>query len=253
MEIKVVIKRRKPGQLSEAETRRQRLQSQTLTPDERYIEELINARDTGQPEHNVGGSPQIGRWYAKQSGIIAWVAGPPPADVPDLTIQQQLRSGPQHGYFTLYSLEQMESRLQQIMKTLRLNKLFICAANKPPSTGIHYIRGQGTIATVTEIAWTLNRTGSYIPQILIVPTKIGDKTFTRVTGHSIKFISDNRIGPGSVVRICQAGTSQPIIDAVIACEDPVLPTVKVAKAFRVSSSGQHDLVKIRLTIRYGCC
>ena len=225
MEIKVVIKRRKPGQPSEAETRRQRLQTQTLTAEERYIEELIESRESGHVEPYVRGSPQVARWYAKQLGVIAWIAGSPPADVPNLTIQQQLRpGGSQYGYFTLYSLEQMESRLLQIMKTLRVGRLFICTAASPITTGIHYIRGHGTETTVTNIVWTMNRSGSYVPHVLIVPTRIGDKTFSRVLGHSVQFITDNRIGPGSTIRICQAGTSGPIIDAVLACEDPVLPT-----------------------------
>jgi hypothetical protein len=225
MEIKVVIKRRKPGQPTEAEARRQRLQSDKLSAEERYIEELMESRSNGQSDQHVSGSPQVAKWYARlQFGMIAWIAGEPPKEVPDLTAQQQLRpGGSQYGYFTLYSLEQMESRLQQIMKTLRIGRLFVCAASSPITTGIHYVRGYGVVATVTDIVWTLNRSGDYVPQVLIVPTRIGDKAFNRVTGHSIQFITDNRLGPGSTIRICQAGNSSPVIDTVLSCEDPVLP------------------------------
>jgi hypothetical protein len=228
MEIKVVIKRRKPGQPMEAEARRQRLQSDKLSAEERYIDELMESRSNGQADQHVSGSPQVAKWYAKQTvsqfGMVAWIAGEPPREVPDLTAQQQLRpGGPQYGYFTLYSLEHMESRLQQIMKTLKIGQLFICAAASPITTGIKYIRGYGLVAKVTDVVWTLNRSGDYVPQIIIVPTRIGDKAFNRVTGHSIQFITDNRIGPGSTIRICQAGNSSPVIDAVLSSEDPILP------------------------------
>ncbi len=228
MEIKVVIKRRKPGQMPEAEARRQRLQSDKLSAEERYIEELYESRSAHQSDKYVSGSPQVANWYARQTvlqfGMIIWIAGEPPEAQPGLTAQQQIRpGGPQYGYFTLYSLEQMETRLQQIMKTLKVQRLFICSATAPLTTGIHYIRGYGMVATVTDIVWTMNRKGDYVPQVLIVPVRSGDKAFNRINGHSIHFITDNRLGPGSTIRICQAGSCAPIIDAVLSSEDPVLP------------------------------
>jgi hypothetical protein len=247
MELKVVIKRRKPGAPSEAEARRQRL-AQNLTQEERYIEEMIDARESGNNPYYVSGSPQVAHWYAKQLGMMIWIDGQTSefstgktsefstgktsefstgktSDVGKASegqIQHQVGKA-QHGFFQLYSLEQMEFRLQQIMKTLRLDRLFICQANQPPSSGITYMRGLGTKTTVTSVSWTFNRAGKLIPQVLIQPTRIGNKIFSRVMGHNARFIIENGLGPGAQVRICQVANIQPIIDAVLASEEPALP------------------------------
>ncbi len=184
---------------------------------------MIDARESGNNPYYVSGSPQVARWYAKQLGMMIWIAGKAPeCKAPEAQIQHQVGKQ-QHGFFQLYSLEQMEVRLQQIMKTLRLDRLFICQANQPHSAGITYMRGLGTNTTVTGVSWTLNRGGNLIPQILIQPTRIGNKTLNRVTGHNARFIMENGIGPGAKVRICEAPNTKPIIDAVLASEEPAMP------------------------------
>lgn len=220
MDIKVVIRRRKPGTLSESEARSQRL-TQNLTQEERYIEELIDARENGRDDPFTSGSVQVARYYAKQLGIMLWIDGCVPTG--EGPIQHLVGRNQVHGFFQLYSLEQMEARLQQIMKTIKVDQLFVCQANQPPHAGITYMRGYGQKTTVTNITWALNRAGKLIPQVLIQPIKIGGRTFNKVTGHHVRFIATNGIGPGAQVRICQAGQSKPIIDAVLASEEPALP------------------------------
>lgn len=209
MELKVVIKRRKPGAPSESEARRQRLQANKLSVEERYIEELIDARESGRVDPFTSGSPQVARWYAKQYGMMLWIAGTVCGEGPiqHLVGRQQL-----HGFFQLYSLEQMEARLIQIMKTIKVDRLFICRANQPPSAGIMYMRGYGIQGTVTGVSWALNRAGHLIPHVMV-----GTK---RLLGHNARFILDNGIGVGAQVRF--SGTT---IDVVLASEEPALPEI----------------------------
>ena len=220
MDIKVVIKRRKPGALSEFEERRRRL-GLDLPPEERYIEELFDSRECDCVDPFISGGPQVAQWYATQLGMIMWIDGQPPngkEQIQHLVGRQQL-----HGFFQLYSLEQMEFRLQQIMKTIKADRLFICQANRPSYAGIMYMRGYGVQATVKEVSWALNRSSKLIPQVIIQPIRINGRVINRVTGHNAYFIINNGIGPGAQVRVCQTGATKPIIDAVLAKEEPSMP------------------------------
>ncbi|KFZ26577.1 MAG: DNA ligase [Candidatus Izimaplasma bacterium HR2] len=67
---------------------------------------------------------------------------------------------------------------------------------------------------VTEIEWNVGRTGRVVPTIILEPTVIQGVTVERATGFNAKFIQDNHIKPGTIVRLVRSGDCIPYIDSV---------------------------------------
>jgi len=70
-------------------------------------------------------------------------------------------------------------------------------------------------AEVELVEWETSRTGKIIPVVKFKPIELGGATIQRATGFHAKFIYDNRIGPGAIVKIVRSGDVIPYIDEII--------------------------------------
>lgn len=70
-------------------------------------------------------------------------------------------------------------------------------------------------AEVEEIEWNTSRTGKIIPVVKVKPVILGGVTIKRATGFHAKFIYDNNIGPGAIIKLVRSGDVIPYIEKVI--------------------------------------
>jgi NAD-dependent DNA ligase len=71
------------------------------------------------------------------------------------------------------------------------------------------------LATVVEVEWNVSKHGYLKPRVRIEPTELVGVTIKHATGFNAKFIFENMIGPGAVVRITRSGDVIPYIQEVV--------------------------------------
>jgi NAD-dependent DNA ligase len=78
--------------------------------------------------------------------------------------------------------------------------------------------------TVIEVEWNVSKHGKLKPRIKFEMVEIKGKHIQYTTGFNAKYIVDNKIGPGAVIRIVRSGDVIPYIDAIIQqASEPSLP------------------------------
>ena len=70
-------------------------------------------------------------------------------------------------------------------------------------------------ATVVGVEWNVSKDGYLKPRVKIKPVQLSGVKVTWATGHNFKFINDNKIGEGAVIRITRSGEVIPYILGVI--------------------------------------
>jgi DNA ligase (NAD+) len=70
-------------------------------------------------------------------------------------------------------------------------------------------------AEVETVEWETSRTGKIIPVVKFKPIELGGATIQRATGFHAKFIYENAIGTGAIIKIVRSGDVIPYIDEVI--------------------------------------
>ncbi len=70
-------------------------------------------------------------------------------------------------------------------------------------------------ATVVGVLWEISKSGFLKPRVQISPVNLYGTTVTFATGFNAKFIYENQIGPGAIVKITKAGSVIPQILAVV--------------------------------------
>lgn len=91
------------------------------------------------------------------------------------------------------------------------------------------LHGDSSVAntTVKRVNWNVSKHGVLKPQIEIEPVNLSGVTITFTTGFDAKFIRDNKIGEGAVIRITRSGDVIPHILAVLKKADqPSFPQVE---------------------------
>ena len=78
-------------------------------------------------------------------------------------------------------------------------------------------------ATVVDVHWKISKSGFYKPRVEIVPVELFGTTVTFATGFNGKFICDNKIGPGTTIKITKAGSVIPYIVEVVSSTQAALP------------------------------
>ena len=82
-------------------------------------------------------------------------------------------------------------------------------------------------ATVVRVIWEPTMYGYLQPVVQIEPIVLeGSVTVTYVTAHNARYIEDNRIGVGTIIRIVRSGDVIPYIVEVIRPTEPAMPTIK---------------------------
>ena len=68
---------------------------------------------------------------------------------------------------------------------------------------------------VREVKWDISKDGYMKPVVHIEPVKLVGVTVKKATGFNAKFIKDNKIGPGAVIRIVRSGDVIPYIKKIV--------------------------------------
>jgi NAD-dependent DNA ligase len=87
---------------------------------------------------------------------------------------------------------------------------------------------QITNATVVEVNWEPSMDGYLKPTIKIKPVKLVGTTITYATAHNAKFVFDNVIGPGAIIKIIRSGDVIPYImnvEKIAASGKPQMPMI----------------------------
>lgn len=80
--------------------------------------------------------------------------------------------------------------------------------------------------TVKKIEWNVSKWGQLKPVAIIKPVKLDDITMKRVTAHNAKYVEDNSLGPGAVIKVTRSKEVIPyIVEVVRAAEAPQMPDV----------------------------
>lgn len=81
-------------------------------------------------------------------------------------------------------------------------------------------------ATVTDVTWELSRTGKMVPVINIAPIELSGAIVRNVSGFNYKYIMDNKIGPGSVIKVMRSGEVIPYVTDILTESSSMnIPTV----------------------------
>lgn len=70
-------------------------------------------------------------------------------------------------------------------------------------------------AKVVDVVWSPSKDGYLKPRVRIEPVRLSGTTIEYATGFNAKFIQDNRIGVGAVIRITRSGDVIPFIQGVV--------------------------------------
>lgn len=79
---------------------------------------------------------------------------------------------------------------------------------------------------VEEVEWNVSKWGVLKPRVRVTPISLGGVTITYATGFNGKYIKDNNIAPGSVIKITRSGDVIPyIVEVVQEASEPSMPDI----------------------------
>lgn len=79
--------------------------------------------------------------------------------------------------------------------------------------------------TVRNIEWNLSKGNLLVPTLVVDPIELAETTVQRATGYNAKWIKDNHIGLGSIVKIEKRGEIIPNVIEIVERTQEDLPTV----------------------------
>ncbi len=80
-------------------------------------------------------------------------------------------------------------------------------------------------SVVLDIEWNASRHGILKPVVIYEPVTLGGTTMQRATGFNAKYIKDNKVGPGSRIKITRSGDVIPYIVGVTEGTEPKYPDI----------------------------
>ena len=78
---------------------------------------------------------------------------------------------------------------------------------------------------VEEVEWNISKWGAIKPRIRIVPVNLNGVTITYTTGFNAKYIMDNKIGPGTILKITRSGDVIPFVVEVLKSTFAQMPDI----------------------------
>ena len=79
-------------------------------------------------------------------------------------------------------------------------------------------------AKVVDVLWTVSSNGLIKPRVQFEPVTIGGVSITYATGFNAKFIKDNNIGLGALVKLIRSGDVIPYIaEVLVPAQTPLMP------------------------------
>lgn len=71
------------------------------------------------------------------------------------------------------------------------------------------------ITKIIDVKWSISKSGKFIPVCVIEPIIIDGKTMNNISTYNAKYIKNNNIGVGTIVKVCYSGEVIPKIIEVI--------------------------------------
>ena len=112
---------------------------------------------------------------------------------------------------------------------------------------------QGGIVKVLQVIWAPSKDRMLKPRVQYEPITVGGATMQFATGFNAKFIRDNKLGPGSLIRVVRSGDVIPFIQSVVkpgaAAQMPDVPYVwgdSGVDIFLAGNQENADLTRRRL-------
>ena len=82
---------------------------------------------------------------------------------------------------------------------------------------------------VVEVEWNISKDGYIKPKLKLIPTNLSGVTISNVSAYNAKFIVDNVLGPGAIIKLIRSGDVIPKIVSIIKpsiTNKPQLPNIK---------------------------
>ena len=89
---------------------------------------------------------------------------------------------------------------------------------------------------VVNVEWHGSKDSYLVPTVFVEPVSLDGVIVNSATGHNAKFIVDNKLGPGSIVRIIRSGSVIPHITEIIKGTTAQMPNIP-EKNYKWSKSG----------------
>lgn len=102
-------------------------------------------------------------------------------------------------------------------------------SDKNPSYGFAFkmvMADQMANATVIDVEWNISKHGYLKPTVTIQPINLVGVTVKKATAFNAKFVVDNKLGPGAIIKIIRSGDVIPYIMEVIKpANSPKMPDI----------------------------
>jgi DNA ligase (NAD+) len=81
--------------------------------------------------------------------------------------------------------------------------------------------------TVIAVEWNISKWGQLKPVVIVEPVEAAGVTMTRVTAHNAKYVEENNLGPGAVIRITRSKEVIPyIVEVEVQADEPQMPDIE---------------------------
>ena len=88
--------------------------------------------------------------------------------------------------------------------------------NPEHSVKFKVLDADSTVETkVVKVHWEISKNGYFKPRVEVVPVQLFGTTVTYATGFNGRFIVDNKIGPGTTIKITKSGSVIPYIVSIV--------------------------------------
>lgn len=135
----------------------------------------------------------------------------------------QVKSKLTDDYLNKYLVERNEKGEYEIdgLVVIDSSKVYPIANEKPdenPDYGFAFkavMDDQIALTTIVDVTWDISKHGLLKPTIQVIPVIIGGTTITNCTANNAKFVEDNELGPGAVIKLIRSGNVIPKIHEII--------------------------------------
>lgn len=80
---------------------------------------------------------------------------------------------------------------------------------------------------VKSVEWNITKWGQLKPVVIVEPVEVSGVTMTRATAHNAKYVEENNLGEGAIIRITRSKEVIPyIVEVVVQAESPQMPDVE---------------------------
>tara|TARA_B100000424_G_scaffold187274_1_gene145519 strand:+ start:1161 stop:3077 length:1917 start_codon:yes stop_codon:yes gene_type:complete len=114
------------------------------------------------------------------------------------------------------------------------------------------IEDQIVETTISDVEWRISKDGLIKPRVHVKPVKISGITIMHVTGHNAKYIVDNGIGKGTLIKLTRAGEVIPYILEVLKKVTPSKPKIAfkwnstkvdyILDESKITENDEHDML-----------